>query len=80
MSEEKEQKEYKVRTKINQLANGELRYEATTRGDSVEESIALLKEVKKELEKICKGEFTIPQNDDERKKEKENAKAFMPQK
>jgi hypothetical protein len=46
-------KEPKVRVKINQLANKELRWEATTRGDTVEEAITLLKEAKKELEILC---------------------------
>jgi hypothetical protein len=45
--------EPKVRTKIAQIANGGLRYEATTRGDTVEEAINLLKKAKEELEKLC---------------------------
>lgn len=48
------ERELKVRTKINQLANGQLRFEATTRGDTVEEAISLLKQAKKELEELCK--------------------------
>lgn len=51
--EEAKETEPKVRTKINQLANGQWRGEATTRGDTVEEAINLLKKAKEELEKLC---------------------------
>lgn len=52
--EETKELEPKVRTKISQIANGQLRFEATTRGDTVEEAILLLKEAKKQLEELCK--------------------------
>jgi len=48
-------KEPRVRTNIKQLASGKLTFEATTRGETVEEAIEMLKSAKKELEKICEG-------------------------
>ena len=44
-----------MRTNIKQLASGKLTFEATTRGETVEEAIEMLKSAKKELEKICEG-------------------------
>jgi len=46
-------KEPRVRTNIKQLASGKLTFEVTTRGETVEEAIEMLKSAKKELEKIC---------------------------
>jgi len=53
MEEIKEPIESKVRTKISQIANGNLRYEVTTRADTVQEALNLMKEAKKELELLC---------------------------
>jgi len=46
-------KEPKVRTKISRLSKGTYTFEATTRGETVEESIELLRKAKEELEKLC---------------------------
>lgn len=49
-------KDPRVRMKISKLSSGKMTYEATTRGDTVEEARDLLKDAKAELEKLTKVE------------------------
>ena len=48
-----ESKEYKVRMKVNQLSNQQLRFEVTVRGDTSEETDTLLAEVIEKVKKRC---------------------------
>ena len=52
MEEVKESSEPKVRLNFKRNFKGEIGWEITTRGDTVVEALALLKEAKIELEKI----------------------------
>lgn len=44
MEEKSEIQEFKVRMKVNQLANNQLRFETTVRADTVEEADKMLKD------------------------------------
>ncbi len=50
----------KVRVNIKQTSKGDLYYDITCRGDSVEETIALIKETKAAAENQCRA-LEVPQ-------------------